>query len=254
MDKTADETGKSSETFPRRTRDALILLFTLFFPSVLTWAYFVYGKGLDPAISKYVYAVGKTIQFAFPVAITAFVLKERWLVRKPNRRGLLVGGLFGLVVGLAIFLLGRYGLSSNGSLAPLFDRLREELLARLEPLGLANRGAFLVLFVFYSVCHSGLEEYYWRWFAFRRVSAFRRLSFVPAALVANGAFMLHHIILLGVYFGYGNWLTWFSSFGVFVGGLVWQTIYRRTDSVYGGWLSHGLIDAGIFAVGFLMIP
>ncbi|MBP5621934.1 MAG: CPBP family intramembrane metalloprotease, partial [Thermoguttaceae bacterium] len=108
--------------------------------------------------------------------------------------------------------------------------------------------------VFYSICPSGLEEYYWRWFAFKRVSALPGLSFVPAALVANGAFMLHHIILLGVYFGYGNWLTWFSSFGVFVGGLVWQTIYRRTDSVYGGWLSHGLIDAGIFAVGFLMIP
>ncbi|MBP5621821.1 MAG: hypothetical protein J6X44_07385, partial [Thermoguttaceae bacterium] len=102
MDKTAGKTKTDSETSPRRTRAALILLFTLFFPSILTWGYFVYGKGLDPAVSKYIYAVGKTVQFAFPVVIAAFVLKERWLIRKPNRRGLLVGGLFGLVVGLAI--------------------------------------------------------------------------------------------------------------------------------------------------------
>ena len=232
--------------------DALILIFTLFFPTLLTLAYFVYGKGLDPNVSKVVFAFGKTLQFVFPFLITAFVLKERWLVRKPNARGLLVGGIFGTIVALAIFFLGRYGLTSQSSLTPLFERLKSELLARLEPMGLATRGAFLVLFVFYSVCHSGLEEYYWRWFAFRRVA--RGLSFVRAALLTNAAFTLHHIVLLGVYFGYGNILTWFCSFGVFVGGLVWQTIYRRSDSIYGAWLSHGLIDAGIFAVGFLMLP
>ena len=247
-----DKISQAAEPSSHRLRDGLILLFALFFPTLLTWAYFVYGKGLDPAVSKNIFALGKTLQFAFPLAITAFVLKTRWLVRKPNSRGLFVGGLFGLVVGAAIFFLGRYGLASEGALKPLFDHLRVELLARLEPLGFANRAAFLVLCVFYSVCHSGFEEYYWRWFVFGRVS--QKLSFVPAALVTNAAFTLHHIILLGVYFGYTNWLTWLSAFGVFVGGLVWQALYRRTDSIYGAWLSHGFIDAGIFAVGFLMLP
>jgi len=230
-------------------RDNLILLFTLFFPSAMTWAYFVWGKTFSPDVSKYIFAVGKTLQFAFPVVVTAFVLKERCLVRRPNRRGLLVGGLFGLVVALAIFFLGRYGVQSSSSLTPLFERLRSELFDRLEPLGLTSRGAFLTLLFFYSIFHSGLEEYYWRWFACGRLA--RRLPWSVASLVANAAFMLHHIILLGVYFGYANWLTWLASFGVFVGGVVWQTIYRRADSIYGAWLSHGLIDAGIFAVGLL---
>ncbi|MBQ9875057.1 MAG: CPBP family intramembrane metalloprotease [Thermoguttaceae bacterium] len=245
-------TSENETRAKRPIRDAAILLFALFFPSLLTWAYFVYGKGLDPSVSKYIFAFGKGLQFVFPVAIAALVLKIRWLVRKPNRRGLLVGGLFGLAVGLAIFFLGRYGASSGSSLEPLFARLREELLARLEPMGLASRGAFLVLLVFYSVFHSGLEEYYWRWFAFGRLS--ERLSFVPAALVANLAFVLHHVILLSVYFGLDNYLTWICALGVFVGGVVWQTIYRRADSIYGAWLGHGLIDAGIFAVGFLLLP
>ena len=165
-----DKISQAAEPSSHQLRDGLILLFALFFPTLLTWAYFVYGKGLDPAVSKNIFALGKTLQFAFPLAITAFVLKTRWLVRKPNRRGLFVGGLFGLVVGAAIFFLGRYGLASEGALKPLFDQLRVELLARLEPLGFANRGAFLALCVFYSVCHSGLEEYYWRWFVFGRVS------------------------------------------------------------------------------------
>lgn len=242
-----DESEAAAVVPSHKLRDRLILLFALFFPTLLTWAYFVWGKGLDPSISKFIFGVGKTIQFAFPALITAFVLKERCWPRRFNTRGLLVGGAFGLVVALTIFFVG---LSWSRSGNPLYLRLSEELMARLEPFGFANRSAFLVLFVFYSVCHSGLEEYYWRWFAFGRLS--RKLSFVPAAVATNAAFMLHHILLCGVYFGYQNWQTWFCSFGVFVGGLVWQTIYRKTDSVYGGWLSHGLIDAGIFAVGFLM--
>lgn len=231
---------------PKTTRDILIVLFALFFPTVLTWAYFILGSRLDEGVSKIIFGVGKTLQFAFPVLITAFVLKERVLMRKFNTRGLVVGGIFGLVVALAIFFIG-YAWSNAGD--PLFLRLKGELLARLEQFGLANPAAFAVVFVFYSVCHSGLEEYYWRWFACGRLAKF--MPFVPAALIANAAFMLHHILLLGVYFGYGAWQTYFCSFGVFVGGLVWQAIYRKTDSVYGAWLSHGFIDAGIFAVGAL---
>ncbi len=231
---------------PKKVRDLLILIFALFFPTALTWVYFVLGKSLDPGISKFIFGAGKTLQFAFPALVTAFVLRERVLVRRFNARGLLVGGAFGLVVALTIFFIGQAWANAGD---PLFMRLKEELLTRLDQFGLANKGAFAVVFIFYSICHSGLEEYYWRWFACGRLA--KLMPFVPAALIANAAFMLHHILLLGVYFGYGAWQTYFCSFGVFVGGLVWQAIYRRTDSVYGAWLSHGLIDAGIFAVGAL---
>lgn len=233
-------------------RNTLILLFALFFPTVLTWAYFIFGERFMPNFSKYIFVAGKTLQFAFPAFIAAFVLQTRWLVRRPNRRGLASGAIFGAVVGLLIFFVGAYLSQEPGTFKPLVDNLREELLGRLQPLGLATPGAFIVLTLFYSVAHSGLEEYYWRWFTFGLLAS--RLPYVAASLLANAAFALHHILLLGVYFGFGQLATWFCSFGVFVGGLVWQEIYRRNDSIYGAWLSHGLIDAGIFAVGFLLLP
>lgn len=252
-DKTVEPAPFPSKTTPR---DVAILLFAFFFPTLLTWAYFVVGKRLDPSVAKAIFIVGKTAQFAFPALISAFVLRERWLARRPNRRGLFVGALFGAVVAAVIFFGGEFLLANaaanpNGSLAPIFERFRAELSGRLEPFGLANPKAFLAVLVFYSIFHSGLEEYYWRWFAFGRAA--RRFAFVPAAILANAAFTSHHILLLGVYFGYGNALTWICALGVFVGGLVWQAIYRKSDSIYGAWLSHGLIDAGIFAVGYALL-
>lgn len=245
MDNTPISVSKNEHKF----RDAFIILFVLFFPTLLTWAYFVMGERLAPGFSKGVFSVGKTLQFVFPFLITAFVLKERWLIRRFNTRGLLFGGAFGLVVALTIFFAGKACVSSGD---PAFLQLKEELLQRLEQFGMASKGAFLFVSFFYSVIHSGLEEYYWRWFAFGRLA--KKRSFIPAALIANIAFTFHHIVVLGVYFGFQNPLTWLCSFGVFFGGMVWQTIYRRTDSIYGAWLSHGLIDAGIFAVGFLLLP
>ena len=235
-----------------RRRNTSILIFALFFPSLLTWAYFILGERFAPALSKYIFVAGKTLQFAFPAFVAAFVLQTRWLVRRPNRRGLVPGFVFGGAVGLLIFLIGAYLTKEPGAFKPLVDNLRGELTGRLQSLGLATPGAFILLTIFYSIVHSGLEEYYWRWFTFGRLA--ERLPYWPASLVANAGFMLHHVLLLGVYFGFAQPATWVCSFGVFVGGLVWQEIYRRYDSIYGAWLSHGLIDAGIFAVGFLLLP
>lgn len=239
---------------PTRSRigAALILLFTLFYPSLLTWAYFARGADWGGDVAKLCYGVGKALQFAFPVLIVAAFQKERWLIRRFNFRGTLSGVLFGGVVALFIFFVGRRLLASPGSLAPLVERLRAESTSRLENFGVASRGAYAVLFLFYSIVHSGLEEYYWRWFAFGRLAV--RRSWLVSALVANVAFALHHVVVLGAYFGYDKLPTWIGSAGVAIGGFVWQTIYKRADSIYGAWISHALIDAGIFGLGFYILP
>lgn len=240
----------SAET--RKTRDFFILAFALFYPLAMTAVYFVWGVNYAPDAAKTIYAVGKALQFVFPVAITTLVLKERTLVRKPNRRGLLFGALFGLAVGLTIYYAARYGLTSSAIRdSELVSSLRAEFGARAKSFGLTSKSAFAAVAIFYSIIHSGLEEYYWRWFTFGRLSRF--FSFVPAAVLCAIAFTLHHIVVLGTYFGYSSALTWVCAFGVGVGGFVWQTLYHKTDSIYGGWVSHGLVDAGIYAVGFLLI-
>jgi membrane protease YdiL (CAAX protease family) len=40
---------------------------------------------------------------------------------------------------------------------------------------------------------------------------------------------------------------------VAAGGAVWAWVYHRSGSLLGPWLSHMLVDAGIFLVGYQML-
>jgi membrane protease YdiL (CAAX protease family) len=41
--------------------------------------------------------------------------------------------------------------------------------------------------------------------------------------------------------------------GVAVGGAVWAWIYHQSRSLYGPWLSHCIVDAAVFLVGFDLV-
>ena len=110
---------------------------------------------------------------------------------------------------------------------------------------------FLLVGVFYSIIHSGLEEYYWRWFVFGRMKRF--MPWFWAAIVSSLGFMAHHVLLLGTYFGYDSIYCWLGSLGVAIGGFYWSWLYKRSDSIWGPWISHGFIDAGIFGFGLLIV-
>ena len=104
---------------------------------------------------------------------------------------------------------------------------------------------YVVLAVFYSLFHSLLEEYYWRWFVFRQL---RRLvplwpAIVISALGVHGP-PRHRArrVLSSERRGSPRCL----SAAVAVGGAFWAWLYDRTGSLFGPWLSHLLIDAGIF--------
>ncbi len=99
------------------------------------------------------------------------------------------------------------------------------------------------------LAHSLLEEYYWRWFVFGQL---RRLTtFLPAAVVSSLAFMAHHVVILAVYFpDYFVVAVLPFSLGIAVGGFVWAWLYERNGSVYAPWLSHLLVDAAIFVIGW----
>jgi membrane protease YdiL (CAAX protease family) len=110
---------------------------------------------------------------------------------------------------------------------------------------------FALLGLGYSVVHSLLEEYYWRWFVFAQLR--HRTSLLTAVLVSSLGFMAHHVIVLATYFGWDSPISYLASIGVAVGGAVWALLYERTGSLYGGWLSHCLVDAAIFLIGFEML-
>lgn len=222
--------------------------FALLFPSVLTFVYFIAAKE-NPAIQKGAYTVGKAIQFIFPVLYTALFLGGAWRLRPFVKRGMFAGFLFGA----SVFLLAALGWSlwGGGPLSAVAESVRANLTPRLESLGLNSVGPYAALAFFYCVIHSGLEEYYWRWFVFGHLRQTVRPA--AAALVASVGFSLHHAIVLGDYFGYGSAETRLGTLAVFAGGFFWCRLYDKCDSIYGAWLSHALVDAAIFYIGYRIL-
>jgi membrane protease YdiL (CAAX protease family) len=226
--------------------ERIVLGIACVLPSVVTMAYYVIApqSGASPAVVQGVYTVAKAVQFALPIVWVVAVCREpigwpRW-----NSRGVGVGLAFGALFGVAIWI-GHELLSSHTAFfADVPQRVRE----KVEDVGLAGPLKFVAVGVFYTLLHSLLEEYYWRWFVFGRMRNLMPLA--PAIIVSSAAFMAHHVLLLGLFFGGASPLTWLFSLSVMTGGAFWAWLYNRSGNLVAPWLSHALIDAAIFVVGY----
>jgi membrane protease YdiL (CAAX protease family) len=124
--------------------------------------------------------------------------------------------------------------------------------AKIQSFGAGSPAVYALLAIFYSAIHSLLEEYYWRWFVFGQL---KRLNGLPAAIaISSFGFAAHHVLVLQLYFGWLSPFTWLFSFAIVIGGAFWAWLYNKSNSLAVPWLSHALIDAAIFAIGYTMIP
>jgi membrane protease YdiL (CAAX protease family) len=223
----------------------------LVFPTLMAWAYFVglsvEGEGANPAFQA-AYALGKVMQFSWPV-LCFLVWERRWpWPSKPRVAGLTIGLGFGLIVAVLIVAL-YYGLLSETS---VFRAMPDRLRSKVEQFDAATPARFLVLAAFLTLIHSLLEEYYWRWFVFgclRKV-----MSFWTAATVSSVGFMAHHVIVLAVYMPghFCNAVLPLSS-AIAIGAVVWAWLYDRSGSIYATWVSHACVDAALMLVGYVML-
>ena len=222
------------------------LVFALACPTVVTLAYFVWLAGASSGIQQTTYTIGKCIQFAFPLIWIKFVLRRRVLGPWPARHEWGLSLAFGALVACAMILLYQLVLKPNGVLSDASDRIQ----IKIADLGLNSPSKYISLGIFYVAAHSLLEEYYWRWFVFRQLR--EHAGFHASVLISSVGFMAHHVVLLAVYFGWSSPITYVFSLAVAVGGVVWAWIYERSGSLLGIWLSHALVDAGIFTIGYQM--
>lgn len=218
------------------------LLFALLFPSVLTLAYFVLLAGTG--IQQAAYAVGKAIQFSFPVIWVYWILGEPFKWSRWSWKGVPTGIGFGLLVMAAMLALYHIGLKPYG----WFDEATVTIQEKVADMGLQTPWRYFALATFYPLAHSLIEEYYWRWFVFGQLR--RQVSFGPATVISSLGFMAHHVILLATFFGWDSPLTYLGSFGVAIGGAFWAWLYERSGTLLGPWMSHLLIDAAIFIIGY----
>lgn len=221
----------------------LALAFVMLFPTLATWIYFVQLSG-HPAM-RVAFALGKIIQFGFPLFWFLCIQRRRLVLAAPTTRGICEGLAFGLLAGAAIFLV-------YGSLRPygLFVGAKPAIAEKLADFHATTPATFAMLALFISVPHSLLEEYYWRWFVYGQTR--RVLPTIIANIVAAVGFTLHHIILLRIYLT--DWsLTALCSFGIFIGGVYWAWLYQRARHLYAPWLSHFIVDAVLMWIGYDMV-
>lgn len=234
--------------------EACAILFAALFPSLAAWLYFVEMTGCSTVLQQTAYTAGKVVQFGFPLVWIFMVRRQRGTGCQPVAErqvgnlphGIFAGLFFGAAV-MAVMLAGYYWWLRPGG----FLAAKAELIAaKVAGFGVHGPMGFLGLGIFYCLVHSLLEEYYWRWFLFGGLQ--RLIPVWPAVLVSSLAFAAHHVIVLATYFGW-SWQTGIFSSCVAIGGAAWAWLYHRSNSLIGPWLSHLLVDAAIFVVGYDLV-
>ena len=227
-----------------RAFDRAVLAFALVYPALLTLVYFVWLRDASETVQLIAYGVGKGIQFGLPLVWIGYFRREPLRWPRPRLAGVMWGVGFAIIVLAGMMALYFGWLRSTG----VFDAGAKSMQLRLDAIGIHNPAVYAGVGLFYSLIHSLLEEYYWRWFAFRGLR--RHLNLWPAIAIASIAFMGHHVIVLGTYFGWDSFWTYFFSIATAAGGAFWAWLYERSGLVYGPWASTLLMDAGIFGLGY----
>ncbi|MDA7906041.1 CPBP family intramembrane metalloprotease [bacterium] len=247
-----------------RTRDFLALAFAIAFPTLVTLVYFEWLEDANAQFQQIAFAIGKIIQFGFPLVWVWLWYRNRLRTFSPfakdtpekidtpsdhhwaSKHANGIGVVFGLLVVIAMF--GIYLFLIKGTeLGNQFSILVQE---KVIDMGIENYWQYIAVGIFYALCHSFLEEYYWRWFVFDLLKKFVRPEF--AMIISGLGFMAHHVVLLGAFFAWSG-TTYLLSICIAIGGVFWAWQYDKTDRLMAPWLSHMIVDAGIFSLGYLIV-
>ncbi len=151
-------------------RWALVLGLAL--PTAITLVYFSWLRATPSWVQQVAFSTCKGLLFALPVIA--------WFVWRPARTMRWSGLRVGQVRRIRVYRRLRKRVADRRldprtyqwMLAPMgvMELPRQEANAKLREMGIQSVPVFFGLALFYSLIHSGLEEYYWRWFVFRRLN------------------------------------------------------------------------------------
>lgn len=241
---TAAAVDPSQPAVSRRTL-WLCVLPAMFVPGVGALCYFVFFAGTP--LGKVIFVATKIFTFSWPLVAAVVIERHRFQPRSWFARRSLGSLPLGLVTGLAIggAILGLFFWSPLGAFVWDFA---PAVKAQTEAVGLYSW--FIPFALLWSIGHSLLEEFYWRWYVFGRLD-----QLVPAPWahgLAGLCFGFHHYVILTKYFP--AWAVAVFGTGVAIGGVIWSLQYKRDGSLLGPWLSHIFADlAAILWIGWLLI-
>lgn len=161
-----------------------------------------------------------------------------------NKKSILLGLTLGSLV--FVFLFGGYFIIRNiidfSSIVPLLDK----------NMGI-NKNNFIFVAIYIAIINSLLEEFFFRGFAF--------LQFKKSICLNNNSNRVSYIFSAGMFAFYhiAMMVGWVSPFvlmlgisGLFIGGLIFNWLADKYDSIYASWIMHILANFGINSVGMTL--
>ncbi|MHC4445001.1 MAG: CPBP family glutamic-type intramembrane protease [Planctomycetota bacterium] len=241
-----NESQLSRETPVDRRLILACVLPGLVLPFFASLVYFVFWAGSTGAMI--IYAATKLFTVVWPVLFIFLVLGYRFQRRKINwskhLSALPLGAVTGLLIGGVI--VGAYSFTPLGGYVEGFA---DEIGVKVADMGISGPVGYVLFCTFLAGLHSLIEEFYWRWFIFGRLAEVWPVWL--AYFLGSLGFAGHHYVVLGCYFSPMGAFAFGTLVGV--GGALWCWMLRRQGTLAGCWLSHALVDAAVFYVGYRIV-
>ena len=233
----------------------LVIILGIVIPTCITWIYFDLLANSSPIAQKFAYAVGKLSQVGIMlVAYWLWRQRQRLSPNKPSllgkpicKRWIALGCISGLAIGCLSIVVFQWVLLPLG----LMESAKLAAKEKLQSMGVDSPAVLFAIAIFYTLLHSGFEEFYWRGFVFRGLN--EHLGVALSVCISSLAFMSHHVLVLAKFFGYGSIMTYLLAMSVALGGAIWAAIYHRCGNLIPGWISHAVVDAAIFIIGYQLV-
>ncbi len=107
---------------------------------------------------------------------------------------------------------------------------------------------FIFVSIYISFVNSLLEEFFFRGFAFitlKKITS-RKFAYIFSAAV----FAIYHVAMMIGWFGAGVFLIVVA--GLFAGGLIFNYLNEKSETIYPSWLVHMFANFAINTVGFML--
>lgn len=191
------------------------------------------------------YAVKSAIKLSvfmlIPLAASRMNPEIRYLeFLQPKKKGLVPAialgiGIYGII--LAAYFIVR----------PFYDfsTIADSLTANAG----VTKDNFLYVSLYISFVNSFLEEFFFRGFVFTNLKeqAGRKLAYGFSA----GAFGLYHVAMMSGWFSPVLFLLVMA--GLVIGGMIFNWLNEKLDTIYCSWLTHMFANFAINTVGFLLL-
>lgn len=178
---------------------------------------------------------GLFVRSASPVAAFCFPGRSNKTARRVIRFAIIGGLVLFTLMPTAYFLL-KDVIDFSG------------ITASLESGEGVTRQSFPLVAAYITLCNSLLEEFFFRGTAYLALSRVAGKRF--ACIFSAAAFSLYHAAILDGWFSPLLFVLMLS--GLFVGGVIFNILADRTESIYPSWFFHMAANLGINTIGLIL--